>query len=191
MMGGHQVHWLPLAIAGLLAMLGVWLNQLTHRPVVVDNGGFEHIPDTIVEQFDALAFNRDGQPLHRLRAARLIHFLDDDTTILEAPHFSVLNATSTRTEVSAKRGQVSTNGQHVHFLDDVVVSRGGQGGQAPLTLRTEYLCITPDAGTMRSDQPVKLQQGGSVITAGNLFLSNQSKQVTLAGGVQGSYETTR
>lgn len=191
MMGGHQVHWLPLGLAGLLALLGLWLNQLTHRPVMVDNGGFNHEPDTIVENFDALAFNRSGNPLHRLKASRLIHYMDDDTTVLETPHFSVLDRESARSEVTARRGQVSSNGQHIHFLGDVRLTRKNPEGRLPLTLETEYLWVTPDTGIMRTDKPVTLKQGETVINAGKLLANNQSKEITLSGGVHGSYEKTR
>lgn len=187
-MGGHQIHWLPLVLAGLLALLGIWLNQLTHRPVVVDNGGFAHEPDTIIENFSALAFSRDGRPLHRLSAERLTHYMDDDTTVLDMPRFSVLDRDSARSDVTAKRGQVSSNGQHVHFLGDVQVTRRSQGAPSPLTLETEYLWITPDAGIMRTDKPVTLRQGRSVINAGSLLANNQSKEVSLSGGVHGNYE---
>jgi lipopolysaccharide export system protein LptC len=190
MTDGHQVHWLPLGLVAMLALLGGWLNQVTHRPVAEDNGGFAHEPDTIVKNFNALAFNRDGHPLHRLSATRLIHYMDDDTTILESPHFSVLEQDSVRSQVTARRGQISSNGQHVHFLGDVVLTREAQGASAPITLKTEYLWITPDAGIMQTDKPVTLTQGKSVITAGQLLVNDKDKEVSLSGGVHGSYEKT-
>jgi lipopolysaccharide export system protein LptC len=190
MMGGHQVHWFPLGLTGLLALLGLWLNQLTHRPVVVDNGGFNHEPDTIVENFNALAFNQAGNPLHRLEATRLTHYMDDDTTVLEMPRFSILDRENARSEVTAKRGQVSTNGQHIHFLGNVRLTRKNQGTRQPLTLETEYLWVTPDTGIMQTDKPVTLKQGGTTINAGKLLANDQSKELTLSGGVHGSYEKT-
>jgi lipopolysaccharide export system protein LptC len=190
MMGGHQVHWLPLGLVTLLALLGMWLNQLTHRPVVVDNGGFAHEPDTIVKNFNALAFDREGRPLHRLSATRLVHYMDDDTTELDSPRFSVLARDRVRSEVTARRGQVSSNGQHVHLLGDVRLSRLGPGDQAPLTLETEYLWIIPDAGIMQTHKPVTLKQGRAVIMAGNLLVNDPNKEVTLSGGVHGSYAKT-
>lgn len=190
MAGGHQVHWLPLGLAGLLALLALWLNQLTHRPVVEDNGGFAHEPDTIVVNFNALAFDRNGQPLHKLRAARLVHYMDDDTTELQAPHFSVLDRAGVRSEATARRGQVSGNGEHVHFLGDVRLTRG-ESGRPSLTLETEYLWITPDAGIMQTDKPVTLKQGRAAITAGRLLVNEQRKELTLSGGVRGHYEQDR
>lgn len=191
MTGGSQIHWLPLGLVALLALLGVWLNQLTHRPVVVDNGGFAHEPDTIVKNFNALAFNRDGQPMHQLSAARLVHYMDDDTTVLESPRFNTLETDSVRSEVTAQRGHVSSNGQHVHLLGDVRLIRQQGGSAPPLTLQTEYLWLTPDAGIMQTDKPVTLRQGRAIITAGKLLVNDQKKELSLSGGVHGSYEKTR
>jgi lipopolysaccharide export system protein LptC len=191
MIGGHQVHWLPLMLAALLALLAMWLNQLTHRPVVVDNGGFAHEPDTIVTNFSALAYNKEGHPLHRLHATRLVHYMDDDTTVLETPSFSVMARDRVRSKVTAQRGQVSGNGQHVHFLGDVRLTRQGEGASPPMTLTTEYLWITPDAGIMQTDKPVTLTQGRAIITAGRMLANDQTKMLSLSGGVHGSYEPNR
>jgi lipopolysaccharide export system protein LptC len=191
MTGGHQVHWLPLGLATLLALLGLWLNELTHRPVLVDNGGFAHEPDTIVGNFNALAFSEDGKPLHRLSARRLVHYMDDDTTELESPRFSVLESDSARSDVSADRGQISSNGQHVHFLGNVRLTRRAPGADAPISLTTEYLWITPDARLMQTQKPVALTQGRTVITAGSLLVNDKTKQISLAGGVHGSYAKSR
>lgn len=188
MTGGHQVHWLPLGLVGLLALLSFWLNQLIHRPVVEDNGGFAHEPDTIVENFHALAFDSKGQPLHALRATRLVHYMDDDTTELLAPRFSLLDQGGTRAEARARRGQISGNGENVHFIGDVRLTRRESGKQAPLTMETEYLWITPDSGIMRTDKPVTLKQGRAAITAGRLLVNEQRKEITLSGGVHGHYE---
>ncbi|HNQ04125.1 MAG TPA: LPS export ABC transporter periplasmic protein LptC [Thiobacillaceae bacterium] len=187
MTGGHQIHWLPLGLAGLLALPAFWLNQLIHRPVVEDLGGFAHEPDTIVENFNALAFNQQGQPLHALHATRLVHYMDDDTTELLDPRFSVQEPSGNRSEVRARRGQVSSNGQHVHFLGDVRLTRSA-AGKPPITLETEYLWITPDAGIMRTDRPVTLKQGRAAMHANRLLMNEQGKEITLSGRVHARYE---
>lgn len=190
-MVGHSIHWFPLGVAGLLAVLATWLNQITHQPDIRDDGGFAHEPDTIVAKFNALAFDAEGRPLHRLSAEKLTHYLDDDTTELEGPRFSVLDRQRLRSEVMARRGQISTNGQHVHFIGAVHLVRYGRDEGPPATLDTEYLWITPDANLMRTQEPVILRQGGAEIRAGALRADTQSKELTLSGGVRGTYEKTR
>ncbi|MEW6676482.1 MAG: LPS export ABC transporter periplasmic protein LptC [Pseudomonadota bacterium] len=186
--GGHRIHWIPLVLAGVLALLAVWLNQLTHRPVMEDHGGFAHEPDTIVTRFNALAFDAEGRPLHRLTADKLIHYMDDDTTEIMNPRFRVLEGGRLQSDVVASRGQISTNGQHVHLLGNVRVRRYSETGGLPVTLDTDYLWITPDAHLMRTDRAVTLRQGKTVITAGSMLANTKNKELTLSKGVHGYYE---
>ena len=190
-MRGHAIHWLPLGVAALLALVATWLNQLTHEPDKVDHGAFAHIPDTIVTEFDALAFGTNGQPMHQLRAKRLVHYLDDSTTTLDAPVFNILDQQRVSTEAQAERGQISTGGEHIHLLDRVRVVRHIGNGRAPVTLETPYLWITPDVGTLRSDRGVTLTQGRNTVRAGALLIDDHNKHIALSGGVRGTYERTR
>lgn len=190
MMGGHQIHWLPLGLVGILAALGFWLNQLIHQPIMVDNAGFSHEPDAIVEKFNALAFDSAGNPMHRLTTDRLTHYLDDDTNALDNPAFHILDKRGLPVKISARRGLVSTTGEHIHFLGNVKLVRQDTSGNTPFTLESEYLWITPDAGIMQTDKPVTLRQGGNIITARAMQADSRTQIITLSGGVRGTYEKT-
>jgi len=189
MSGGHHVQWLPLGIAALLALLSFWLNQLVKPPDLVDNAGFAHDPDYIAEQFSAQAFDSDGNPRHLLTAERMVHYMDDDTTELQAPYFRLTNAGQAPMEVRSRRGLIIGQGEAVHFLGDVRAMRQAGVGQAALTLDSEHLRVVPDAGILSSDKPVVFRQGHSVIRAGGLYADDHVLKLT--GGVRGLYEKTR
>ena len=191
MTGAQHIHWPPLLIACLLAAITLWLNQLDGKlPVVVDTAGFTHDPDYYVLEFDALVFDPQGKPLHSLRADRLIHYMDDDTTVLDNP---VYQATDTRGKlvVRSHRALLSADNRHVHFFDEVVIVRTPPGDRPPLSLRTEYLHVTPDARTLRTDKPVELRQGASIITASALFADGNRDELILTGTVRGHHEPQR
>jgi len=57
----------------------------------------------------------------------------------------------------------------------------------PTTLDTEYLHVTPDDRIMRTDKFVTLRQGASVITANQLLVDDNSKLLTLSGGVKATH----
>ena len=181
---GFHVHWPPLALASLLALLGFWLNQVADHTTYVDDAGFAHEPDYIVERFDALAFDLQGRPRHRLVAERMTHYMDDDTTVLERPVFTSLDP-NIPVEVKSKRAQMSGDGKQVYFLDQVHVVRRGLSGQMPTTLDTEYLHVTPDDRIMRTNKLVTLRQGASIITANKMLVDDNNKLLTLSGGVKG------
>lgn len=187
-MGGNHIHGLPLLLAGVLAALALWLNQLTQRPQWVAPDALAQQPDTIVQQFSAVAFDAQGRPAHRLSAERLVHYLDDATTHLTAPRFELLDANAVRLVVSAQRGQISTDGQHVHLIGQVRATRHVPGQPAPSRLATEYLWLTPDSGEMRTNQAITLSHDGATIHAGGMLANMQGNELHLFGRVRGVYE---
>jgi lipopolysaccharide export system protein LptC len=180
---GYHVHWPPLGLALILALLGFWLNQVSNKTPFEDDAGFAHEPDYIVEQFNALEFDELGKPKHRLVAERMTHYMDDDTTVLQNPVFISLDPLLPM-EVTSRRAQMSGDGKQVHFLDQVHVVRRDPNDQMPMTLDTEYLHITPDERTMRTNQLVTLRQGSSIITAHQMLVDDANKLLTLSGGVK-------
>lgn len=187
---GYHVNWTPIGLVLLLALLGFWLNHVGIRSETVDNAGFTHDPDYIVEKFDALAFDIHGIPQRRLVATRLTHYMDDDTTVLENPVLRTLDPEIPMT-VKSKRALISSDGQQVYFLNQVHAERIYPNGAPPLTLETEYLHVSGDARTMRSHKPVRLRQGMSTTTANGLFADDYAKVVDLNGNVRGVYEHAR
>lgn len=187
---GHHVNWTPLGLALILAALGTWLNVVSRYSETVDNAGFTHDPDYIVEGFDALAFDIKGAPQHRLSAARMTHYMDDDTTVLDQPAFHSLAPLATA-DVKSRRALISADGKRVFFLDQVRVSHKPPGRSAPITLETEYLQVTPELRTMETDRAVVFRQGRSEVSANTLFIDDRSGLLTLEGRVRGTYDPAR
>lgn len=186
----HHISWPPLGIALLLAMLTGWLNHLGEHVESVDNAGFTHDPDYFVENFDALTFDRDGRPQHSLKAARMTHYMDDDTTVLDNPLLRKIDPARPVT-VSARRALLSADNRHLYFLGQVRVERPSTGGAASLILETEHLQVTPEARTMRSHEPVGVRQGRSHISADTIFVDERAGTLTMTGNVRGTYEPAR
>lgn len=187
-LGPRQPYWLPLVVAGILALMTYWLAHLSRLPLRFDMAGFEHVPDYVVENFQATTFNTAGRPDYRLAAARMAHYMDDGTTRLEQPRFSREGETRTTLQASAERGQISSDGDNVHLLGQVRLEKLGER-QPPLILETEYLHIVPEADIIRTDKPVTIRQGAAVISAGAMELDGGKRTLLLSHGVKGIYET--
>ncbi len=188
--GFHQINWTPLGLALLLALLSFWLNHVGGRVEPVDTAGFTHDPDYIVEDFDALAFDVKGTPHQRLIAKRLTHYMDDDTTVLDKPVMRSLDDEDP-VMVTAQRALLSSDGNQAYFMDNVRVERLSSGDRASLTLETEYLHVSRDARTMRSNRPVVMRQGRSQVSANGMFADDRARLLSLDGKVRGTYEKTR
>lgn len=179
--------WLPLTVVAAMAALAYWLNQLASQPLPTDDAAFRHTPDLIVENFVATAFDPQGHPRYALAAAKMIYYTDDETTELTAPRFQIQFGQAPAIRAESARGFVSTHGEHVHLLDRVRVSRAATAEAPELILSTEYLQITPEAQTMRTDKPVQLRQGNSTLTANSLVFDAKARSLDLRGQVRGVY----
>jgi lipopolysaccharide export system protein LptC len=141
-----------------------------------------------VENLVATAFDSQGHPRYTLSAARMVHYTDDDTTTLEVPRFEQQAPGAPAIRAAARRGLVSSNGDHVHLLDAVSMTRAAHQGMPELVLTTDYLHVTPEAESMRTDKPVRLRQGTSWLAAESLYFDAKARILDLKGGVKGSYE---
>ncbi|MEW5786521.1 MAG: LPS export ABC transporter periplasmic protein LptC [Pseudomonadota bacterium] len=187
---GYHVNWTPLGLALILAALGTWLNVVSRHTETVDNAGFTHDPDYLVENFDALAYDLQGNPQHRLTATRMTHYMDDDTTVLDQPGFQSLD-TRARAEVHSRRALISADGKRVFFLDRVRVNHLPAGANTPITVETDYLQVTPEMRTLETDRSIILRQGTAQVGAGRLFIDGKAGTVSLSGQVRGTYAPAR
>lgn len=183
-----HVHWPPLALALALAMLGLWLNQAAQRPLPVDDPGFSLTPDYVVKDFDATVYGVNGRPKHRITAKRLSHNTHDDASTLESPHYQSSDSKQ-KFEISARKALLLGDSQQVYFLDEVHVVSHGENG-SDFTMDTGYLVVHPDRHIMRTNKPITLRQGRASISAGGLLVNDANKQISLTGGVRGTYEKT-
>lgn len=180
--------WVPLTVVGVLAAMTFWLGHVAESQIPGSDTSFRHDPDYIVENFNALSFDEHGGVRYRLMAARMVHYMDDDTTELIQPRFEREAGAAPKVGVSARRGLLTAEGEDVYFLGDVRVRRQGSADSAPAEMLAEYLRVMPEADIARTDKAVLLRQGTSTIEAAGMFVDNERRYVQLAGRVKAVYE---
>ena len=82
-------------------------------PAGCRDGSTRHDPDFIVEGFSAVQMNPDGTRRYALSAKRMVHYPDDNSTLLEAPRLVLLRlpkalrsrSAPTRPTLSQRRGR--------------------------------------------------------------------------------------
>lgn len=113
------------AVLLILAALSWWLpTALTPRGDIF-TGDTRHDPDYIIDNFVATEMNPQGKPKHELRAAKLVHYADDDTSDLTQPHLIQYSPDAPPVHTRADRGQVSPDGKQIVMRGNVSVKRGG------------------------------------------------------------------
>jgi lipopolysaccharide export system protein LptC len=150
-----------------------------------------HDPDYIVEKLSAISMNEKGAAAYTLSAAKMLHYPDDDTTILASPNFVSYATAQSPVTITASEAVVSSNGQHVYFQDDVRVTREAYGASSELVVRTDFLHVIPDQNIAKTDRRVTITDASTTVTAVGFELNNETRIMKLESRVRGTYDPSR
>lgn len=168
----------PLVLLALLALLTLWIERTVQPPERKTDGSTRHDPDYILNNFITTSTNANGDLRYRLSAAEMRHYPDDDSTELKQPKFTQYTTDKPYTRIEGDRGLVSSDGENVQFMDNVIVVRQASADKGEMTLRTDYLNIRPDDEIATTDRPVVITQAPKTVVHG-IGMIYDKKQQTL------------
>jgi lipopolysaccharide export system protein LptC len=187
LLGNRLTTLIPLVLVGLLVALTFWLDNIS-QPAPRSLGGSRHDPDYIVDNLSAVRIGETGSAAYTLSAEKLMHYPDDDSTILTAPKFVSHRATPAPVTITASQAVVSANGEHVYFQDNVRVTRAASRDASELVARTDFLHVVPDLGIARTDRTVTITDAATKVTAVGLELNSETRVLKLQSNVRGTYD---
>lgn len=188
MIGRRWANAVPLLLVGMLAALTFWLDRLAQGPARDPWLPSRRDPDYIVEQFSGVRMGESGLASYTLSAARMVHYPDDDTTLLTGPKFVSYNSAKAPVTITASQAVVSSNGEHVYFQDNVQVTRAPLAGSSELVMRTTFLHVVPEQNLALTDRPVTITDDTGSVTAEGLEMNNETRVIKLLARVRGTYD---
>lgn len=172
----------PILLLALLAGLTFWLERATQTDAT--RGGEErHDPDFIVERFQVRRYDTDGALRHTLIADRMLHYADDESSDVIAPHLTYHRQRPTA--VTSRTAWMDKDGEHIRLDGDVRVVRAGADGGPETVIATSVLHVIPDDEFAYTHAPVTITQGRSVIDGVGLTADDKSQIAVLSGPVHG------
>ena len=183
--------WFPVLLLGAVAATTLWLDRHVQPPEVASNGKLRHDPDYIAENFTVTRVGPDGAVRYRMKARRMQHYPDDDTTDLEAPNVVNFRDGGITMTATSKTAKLSSNGDHVYLQDDVRLTRSPYQNHSELVMLTSWLHVVPDDGTAQTDKPVRIQDVTTLITSDGLEFDNKTRILKLLSNVRGRYEKAK
>jgi len=171
--------WLPLGVMALLVGLTVWLNALVQPSVARADGKQRHDPDLIVENFSARKLGEDGKVLYTLAARKMVHYPDDDSSLLETLDFDAFQPRQPRVNITAERGRLEKGGEQVWIEGNVVVRRDAAERVEPLKIYTDRMLVLPDEGIARTSSEVRMESPSGHATAAGLEMNNSERTVKM------------
>ncbi|MGZ5078145.1 MAG: LPS export ABC transporter periplasmic protein LptC [Usitatibacter sp.] len=182
--------WLPLAVLALLVGLTMWLNQLVQGPTARADGSLRHDPDLMVDSFNARKLGTDGQVLYTLAARKMVHYPDDDSSLLESVILEAFEPRQPKMTATADHGRLEEGGDRVLIEGNVVIVREADAKNEPARLTTDKLLVFPDEGIARTSSEVVLESPSGRAQATGLEIDNRARTMKLER-VRATYKPTR
>jgi lipopolysaccharide export system protein LptC len=178
----------PLLLMLALAGLSFWLERTVREEEGAHPSFRRHDPDYIVDNLKHTRFNSLGAVESTLAAAKMLHYPDDDSTDLVAPHLVQTKTNEPRVTVTAERGTVSQDGEEVFLYDNVLLVRDGGAERAETRMRTSFLHVVRGRSVVSTDREVVITEEDRVLSGRGMEYHNDSQELFLRERVRGRYE---
>jgi lipopolysaccharide export system protein LptC len=187
------VAWSPVLLLGGLAALTYWLNAQIRVGEPPFDGSSRHDPDVFVENFKAIALDKEGRIRQSLDARRADHFPDDDDTGFDQPRIGFTDPDKPRLDVASDHARVTGNREdayfqgHVKAVREATIDADGKT-EGPFTFESEYLHVMPKEDRILTDRPVTITDPRGTVSATGLDYDNKTKQLKLKSHVSGQLQ---
>jgi len=179
----------PLALLLLLALLTFWINKSVQPLAPKLDGSSRHDPDYMMHNFETTQTDASGALRYKLAAQEMKHFPDKDSTDLVKPRFTRFAKDKPYTRLEGDTGNVSSDGEQVDVLGNVVVLREAYAEKGVMTIETDALRILPNQEYATTDRPVVIKQApGTVVHATGMIYEQKQQTVTLLHKVRAHYD---
>lgn len=177
-----------LAITAALALGSFWMLEVMRRSGGPDTANAnQNAPDYYVENFQFVRVSNSGQAQYSMSGDRLTHYPADDIHKIEQPVVRSLTPERPPMHAVSKTATVDRVNSKIHMYNDVHLDRAATADKERLQLDSEYLLLLPDEDIMKTDKPVTISLGQSVLKGTGMVANNATGELRLASNVSVTY----
>lgn len=187
MLKRHSGQLFTIALLALVAALTYWLDVRLAPKESRPDWRQEHRPDTLVDNFEIRRLDDQGALQYRLKAPHLVHYPDDGSAEVTAPHVTLYRPSGAPLTLLGERAHVSAKGETVFFSGPVNIDRAASPVNQALHARTTDLMVLPEAGQASTDQYVHMTLGASELNGTGARIDNKAQTFELLEKVSGRY----
>ena len=178
-MNDRALPLLPMVVLCLLAATTFWLSRYVQHDTAQRGGAARHDPDMIVEEFTARKLAPSGEVQYVVAAQRMMHFPDDDSSLLEKVRFAAVVPHRPQIVAEAPTGRLFDGGDRV-VMEGGVRLEVAAFGRTPVTvMKTPRLIVLPDEGIARSDEGVIVENAQGVMRAATFEFNTEKNRITM------------
>lgn len=179
----------PLLLMLSLALLTFWLERAVREEEPRGVTIRRHDPDYIVDKFVITSFDAKGATDSTLSAAKMLHYPDDDSTDLVAPHIVQTKPGEPRMTLTADRGTLSQSGDEVFLFGNVTLVRDADAGRPAMRLRTSFLHVVAARSLALTDREVTIVEDHRTLSGRGMEYNNELGLLRLRHDVRGRFES--
>ena len=194
--GRTLLRLLPLILMGALTLATFWLVQINTPPVKSSLERVRlHEPDYTIKEGTLSALNELGNTKYRILGVKVTHYDDDASIDILAPRMRLFQADKPPVTVKSDTGHLDGDLTILDLYDNASIFRPAQEATAtqPASLRmlarSSYFKVLINDDVIKTDKPITLEQGMSIIHSndGGVF-NNIEQSMVLSGQVKGRIE---
>jgi lipopolysaccharide export system protein LptC len=187
---------MPLILMGTLTLVTFWLVK---KSAPAEKSAIErvrlHEPDYIISNGALSALNESGDTKYRVLGKKVIHYDDDASIDIETPRIRLFPPEKSPVTVKADKGHLDGDLTILDLIDNAEIFRPQQAASTSeparprMLARSSYFQVLINDDIIKTDKPITLEQGVSVMksTDGGIF-NNIEQSMVLSGQVKGRIE---
>ncbi len=166
---------LPLGVLVALVMLTFWLSRFVQPASGNALAKLRHDPESIVEKFVAQKMSPTGDVQYVLKADKMMHFPDDDSSTMENVFFTAVAPNKPELTIRAPRGQLLNGSDEIRMEGGVVMNTVATAQYQPMQLKTPVLMVYPKQNLTRSTTGVLFTTPTMKVNAATFEFNNESR----------------
>jgi lipopolysaccharide export system protein LptC len=178
-MNGRGLPLLPLSALAVLVILTFWLSRFVQPHNFRSDGKSRHDPDLVVDKFVAQKLNPVGDVQYVLRADSMMHYPDDDSSMLKTVLFTATETGKPPLTANAPQGRLLGAEDEILLEGGVVIQTEASGKLPPIKLSTPKLTIQTKKNIASSKDGVLLESPTTRINAASFELNSQTRVLVL------------
>jgi lipopolysaccharide export system protein LptC len=179
--------WLGWLLLLVLALGSTWLlRSVDHDREPTPELEQSQIDYTLAD-FTAQRLDANGQLLHRLEAAQMVHYKAGHSELL-APLVTFYEAEQAQWQVQSERGEVSAGGDIIWLLGETYIKQLAPSQPPALEIFSHDVKVEQAQGLAETAAPSRIVHAGGETHTVGMRVWMDSQQVELLSQVRGHYE---
>ena len=168
--------------------LSTWSIFLSKQWAPASTDALSHRPDAFMEDVIATIINKEGNPVLKVAAPKMIHYADNDSTDMTAPNITVFRKESPNPWfINADFAKATQGISQILFQKNVVIHHPANIDNPTTTMSTDSLTVFPDEQTAQTNDPILITQPSSTIHAVGMHANLKDGTVKLLSQAREEY----